>query len=926
MIKVNEEYDEIYYHEKGGIEFNDINLCSKTKIRIDNDTIDWTELNISNKELQNIITILFTFYRQYHFTFMEINPLILDDNNRYIPLDFAVKYDTTSYYKWNDFGLQILKENETELDMLPIELAIKNLDESSGASFKFKVINPNGSICLLVAGGGASVLYTDIIINRKLKDELINYGEYSGNPSSKHVYQYCCHVFDTMLQSKTTNQMYLFIGGGISNFTDIEVTFEGICKAITKFNQSIREREIKIYVRRGGINYKRALQLIEWTCDNYNIDCTCYDPSEHITKFIKDLFPIDDVNNNNNDDTLEQLPFELEERIDNLISTIKHKTIYNPNSKIVILNYKPHIVQRILDYDYLCNKNTPSVVGIVHPQKGNTMFPIFWGNKEILLPVYSNLDTVIEKHPNVEVVINYYSFRSAYQSTLSALEYDNIKTVAVIAEGIAERESRLLRLRSNQLGKTIIGPATVGSLLVNGLRIGSTCGSINNIKSLKLYRQGNVSLVTRSGGLLNEMCNIISQYSNGIKEAVSIGGDRYPSSTFIDHILRFNNDNDVKLICLLGEVGGILELEVATAYKKGLIKKPIIAYCMGTSASEFNEDIQFGHAGSVATNYYETADYKNSYMRQCNIHVPDTFENIEELIKTVSNDLSIKPIKDNIKLRDIPQDYNTLAKSNKVRKHSSFFSSISNETKDVLEYNHVPVTNIINNNHHIGKTIGHLLFRKNIPDYLAGFIELIISLVADHGIAVSSAHNTAIATRSGASISSSVASGMLTINEKHGGAIHNSADTFYKAKYIEKLTPSQFVSSMKKANKYIPGIGHKYKNSTTRKDLRIQSLLKYINGHFPFKGLVSYALQVETITLRKKDNLILNVDGVIGTAIISAFIHEYNTYDVLELLRLGGLNALFIIPRTIGLCATYIDQIRLGQGLYRHNLNDISYI
>lgn len=63
-----------------------------------------------------------------------------------------------------------------------------------------------------------------------------------------------------------------------------------------------------------------------------------------------------------------------------------------------------------------------------------------------------------------------------------------------------------------------------------------------------------VAYVLRSGGMSNELNNIISLNTNGVYEGIAIGGDRYPGTTFMDHILRYQDDPNVKMIILLGEV------------------------------------------------------------------------------------------------------------------------------------------------------------------------------------------------------------------------------------------------------------------------------------------------------------------------------------------------------------------------------------
>ena len=49
----------------------------------------------------------------------------------------------------------------------------------TGASLKLTILNPDGKIWLMVAGGGASVIYTDTVVDLGGMSELANYGEYS---------------------------------------------------------------------------------------------------------------------------------------------------------------------------------------------------------------------------------------------------------------------------------------------------------------------------------------------------------------------------------------------------------------------------------------------------------------------------------------------------------------------------------------------------------------------------------------------------------------------------------------------------------------------------------------------------------------------------------------------------------------------------
>ena len=56
--------------------------------------------------------------------------------------------------------------------------------------------------------------------------------------------------------------------------------------------------------------------------------------------------------------------------------------------------------------------------------------------------------------------------------------------------------------------------------------------------------------------------------------------------------MRYEANPDVKIIMLLGEVGGVDEYEIAEAIKSKKITKPVIAWCMGTVAKMFPYEVK----------------------------------------------------------------------------------------------------------------------------------------------------------------------------------------------------------------------------------------------------------------------------------------------------------------------------------------------
>jgi ATP citrate (pro-S)-lyase len=236
----------------------------------------------------------------------------------------------------------------------------------------------------------------------------------------------------------------------------------------------------------------------------------------------------------------------------------------------------------------------------------------------------------------------------------------------------------------------------------------------------------------------------------------------------------------------------------------------------------------------------------------------------------------------------------------------------------------MPISEVFKKDIGIGGVLSTLWFKRQFPTYASKFIEMAIMVTADHGPAVSGAHNTIVAARAGKDLISSVASGMLTIGPRFGGAIDGAAQMFTDA-YDRGLTPVQFVEEMKQKGENIQGIGHLIK-SINNPDMRVSILKEYAKKHFKATPLLDYALEVEKVTTAKKDNLILNVDGCIGICFVDMLRNEMTKQEADEYIQMGALNGLFVVGRTIGMTAHFLDQKRLKQGLYRHPWDDIAFM
>ena len=149
---------------------------------------------------------------------------------------------------------------------------------------------------------------------------------------------------------------------------------------------------------------------------------------------------------------------------------------FDAETRAFVYGLQPRAIQGMLDFDYSCKRSRPSVAAMIYPFGGHHIQKFYWGTRETLLPVYTSLTEAVRKHPDVDVVVNFASSRSVYSSTLECLEHPGLRAVALIAEGVPERQARELLWRAKEKGVLIIGPATVGGIKPGCFRIGNSGG------------------------------------------------------------------------------------------------------------------------------------------------------------------------------------------------------------------------------------------------------------------------------------------------------------------------------------------------------------------------------------------------------------------------------------------------------------------
>jgi len=217
-----------------------------------------------------------------------------------------------------------------------------------------------------------------------------------------------------------------------------------------------------------------------------------------------------------------------------------------------------------------------NVVAGVTPGKGGTSIHG--------VPVYDLVEEAAIHEPNVAIsfVPGPYATDSAFEALDGGLDL-----IVLIPEGIPNLDVLKLIRYAKERGTLLLGPDTPGVISPEKSKVG--------VHPHRMFMEGNVGVVSKSGSLSYDTCKILTENGIGQSTVVGIGGGPIWGLTEIDILEMFEEDDETEVIVLLGEVGGTME-ERAAEYIKDNITKPVIGLIVGRYAPKGK---RMGHAGAI---------------------------------------------------------------------------------------------------------------------------------------------------------------------------------------------------------------------------------------------------------------------------------------------------------------------------------------
>ena len=242
-----------------------------------------------------------------------------------------------------------------------------------------------------------------------------------------------------------------------------------------------------------------------------------------------------------------------------------------------------------------------NVIAGVTPGKGGQKF-------EGKVPIYNTVKEAVDAS-GAKISIVFVPAKFFLGAAKEALEA-GIKLLVAIPEHVPVRDTMEVLDLANKKGAVIIGPNTPGIMIPELIKIG--------IMPPMPFKAGNIAVLSKSGTLLYEIADALTNSGFGQSITIGIGGDPINGTRMIDAFDMVKDIPDLEGLVVVGEIGGDSEEILAQRIIDIGFKKPTVAYIAGRSAPK---EKRMGHAGAIVMGTYGSAESKVSMFNKANIPV-----------------------------------------------------------------------------------------------------------------------------------------------------------------------------------------------------------------------------------------------------------------------------------------------------------------
>src|SRR6266699_2294229 len=510
-----------------------------------------------------------------------------------------------------------------------------------------------------------------------------------------------------------------------------------------------------------------------------------------------------------------------------------------------------------------------NVVAGVTPGKG--------GQSVLGVPVFNTPQGAVKALGTIDISVLFVPAAGVKDAAISAIDA-GIKLTVLVPDRVPVWDAMEIAAAAKTNGAMFLGPNTLGALSPGKGVVGMIGGRAESAR--QWFKPGipkGIGVISRSGGMASSTGYYLGQAGVRISTIVHIGGDAVIGIRLPDAARMFEADPVTEAIVIFGEIGSSQEEELAQLIVDRKVTKPVIAYVGGKAA---REGTRFSHAGAIIEGGRGTHAGKVKALREAGATIVDAFGELPDAVVKILKKLKGQSLMSEADKNAVWNTAITRVEPNKVA---------------VRGYNIAELMGRVS----FGAAV-YLTLTGELPSpAVARLMDAILVSSIDHGATPPSALAARSVASTGATLSASVAAGIMSINRHHGGAIEDCAlqlkaiaDRAARDSISLEEAATRTLRTMSEAGERMSGFGHRVHT----KDPRTARLFELAREAGVDGAHMQAARAVEKVFADAKKSLPINVDGAIGAILADLGMNP------------AAFNGIFMIARTPGLIAHVLEE------------------
>ncbi len=252
-----------------------------------------------------------------------------------------------------------------------------------------------------------------------------------------------------------------------------------------------------------------------------------------------------------------------------------------------------------------------TVAGGVNPKKA--------GTEHLGVPVFGSAR---EAAGRFDVALMFIPPMAAKAAAIDACEA-GAKLLICLTEHIPAHDVMQMHAAARASGTRIVGPNTAG-LVTPGETFAGIMPAFND----RVFRPGEVGVISRSGSLGTLICLNLTQAGMGQSVFYGIGGDPMIGTTTREALEILDADERTRAVAICGEIGGSAEEEAAEC--AATMRKPVVAFIAGRASPPGKK---MGHAGAIVSGGRGDYASKRRALEAAGVAVADVPSQISDLLR-----------------------------------------------------------------------------------------------------------------------------------------------------------------------------------------------------------------------------------------------------------------------------------------------------